>query len=116
MARSTNPVSPIGSDAREGARRRARRSAEYRAEAERLAPFEALARLIIKHRLALGLTQQALAQRMGTSHSAVSRMESGQHPTKPETLRRLAHALELRFVMGFESGPADRPVRELVEV
>jgi ribosome-binding protein aMBF1 (putative translation factor) len=116
MAQSTSHVSPIGSDVREGARRRARASAAYRAEAERLAPFEALARLIIKHRLALGLTQQQLAERMGTSHSAVSRMESGQHPTKPETLRRLAHALELRFVMGFESGPADHPIHELVEV
>ena len=110
------PLSPIGTSAQDAARRRARHSAEYRAEAERLAPHEALARLIIKHRSALGLTQQELASRMGTSHSAISRMESGQHATKPETLRRLAHALEIRFVMGFESGPADRPTRELVTV
>lgn len=106
--------SPVGSDAREGSRRRARRSAEYRAEQDRLAPYEALARIIVRHRLALGLTQQELATRMGTSHSAISRMESGQHPTKPETLRRLARALEIRFVMGFESGPIERPTRELV--
>jgi ribosome-binding protein aMBF1 (putative translation factor) len=109
-------LSPVGTPAQEGSRRRARQSAEYRAEADRLAPHEALARLIIKHRLALGLTQQELAERMGTSHSAISRMESGQHATKPETLRRLAHALEMRFVMGFESGPTDHPTRELIAV
>jgi transcriptional regulator with XRE-family HTH domain len=51
---------------------------------------------------------------MGTSHSAISRIESGQHPTSVTTLQRLAAALELRFVMGFESGNEDRP--ELVRV
>jgi len=66
--------------------------------------------------MALGLTQQELAERMGTSHSAISRIEGGQHKTSVETLRRLADALELRFVVGFESGSADRPVRELVTV
>ena len=64
----------------------------------------------------LGLTQAELASRMGTSHSAISRIESGQHPTTVTTLQRLAAALELRFVMGFESGNEDRPVRELVRV
>ena len=107
-------MSPIGDHARDGAGRRSRQSVEYRAEQQRLAPYEALARLIIKHRAKLGLTQQELAERMGTSHSAVSRMESGQHPTKPETLRRLAAALEMRLVIGFESGPEERPTRELI--
>jgi hypothetical protein len=31
-----------------------------------------------------------------------------------ETLQRLAEALGLRLVLGFESGPAEAPVRELV--
>jgi len=66
--------------------------------------------------MALGLSQQELAERMGTSHSAISRIESGQHKTSVETLRRLADALGLRFVVGFEHGSADRPVRELVTV
>ena len=106
--------SPVGDSTRDGAGRRSRESTEYRAEQERLAPYEALARLIVTHRAQLGLTQQQLAERMGTSHSAVSRMESGQHPTKPETLRRLAAALEMRLVIGFESGPKERPTRELI--
>ncbi len=66
--------------------------------------------------MALGLTQQEVAERMGTSHSAISRIESGRHATSVETLQRLAAALEVRFVFGFESGPAERPVRELVAV
>ena len=112
---NTKPrLSPIGDLARDGAGRRSQESVEYRAAQQRLAPYEALARLLVKHHAQLGLAQQQLAERMGTSHSAVSRMESGQHPTKPETLRRLAAALELRLVIGFESGPKERPTRELI--
>jgi transcriptional regulator with XRE-family HTH domain len=69
---------------------------------------------VIKHRLAQGLTQKELAERMGTSHSAISRIESGQHATSAETMRRLAAALGLRFVQGFESGSSKKPLRELV--
>jgi transcriptional regulator with XRE-family HTH domain len=111
-----SPKSPVGSRATDAARRRARRSAAYRREQRRLAPYEEIARLVIKHRLERGLTQQELAERMGTSHSAISRIESGRHTTSAETLRRLAQALGVRFVMGFESGPAEKPVRELVVV
>ena len=70
---------------------------------------------MIQRRSELGLTQEQLADRMGTSHSAISRIESAQHRTSVATLQRLAEALDVRFVIGFESGPADRPVRELVE-
>ena len=111
----TNRRTPIGSPASEARRRRAR-SAAYQREQERLAPYEEVARLVIKHRMDLGLTQAELASRMGTSHSAISRIESGQHPTTVSTLQRLAAALDLRFVMGFESGNEERPVRELVRV
>ena len=107
--------SPVGSPVAESRRRRAARSA-YRAQQERLAPYEEIARIVIQHRMALGLTQQELAERMGTSHSAISRIESGQHKTSVETLRRLADALELRFVVGFEGGSPDHPIRELVAV
>ena len=107
-------VSPVGSTAIEGARRRARRSDGYREARERLAPYEQLARIVIRRRMRLGLTQQQLAERMGTSHSAISRIESGRHGTSVQTLQRLAEALEMRFVMGFEHGQADKPVRELV--
>lgn len=113
QAKSKN-VSPVGSPAAEAAGRRARRSPGYQAAWERLAPYEQLARIVIRRRMELGLTQEELALRMGTSHSAISRIESGQHSTSVRTLQRLATALEMRFVMGFEHGPAEKPVRELV--
>jgi transcriptional regulator with XRE-family HTH domain len=104
----------VGKTVSEARRRRARRSAAYRAAQARLAPYEAIARFVIQRRAELGLTQEQLAERMSTSHSAISRIESGQHRTSVATLQRLAEALDVRFVMGFESGPPERPVRELV--
>lgn len=106
--------SPVGSTTRQAQRRRARGSAAYRAEQQRLAQFEELARLVIKHRAALRISQKELARRVGTSHSAISRLESGRHKTSVETLQRVAEALSVRLVLGFESGPPDQPVRELI--
>lgn len=106
--------SPVGSTASDGARRRARRSPAYREAKAQLEPYEQLARIVIRRRMQLELTQEELATRMGTSHSAISRIESGQHSTSVQTLQRLAAALEMRFVMGFEHGPIERPTRELV--
>lgn len=97
-------------------RRRRRRDPEYRAAQERLAPYEGIARFVIMRRAQLGLTQKQLAERMGTSHSAISRIESGQHRSSVATLERLAQAVEVRFVMGFETGPRKAPVRELVSL
>src|SRR4051794_32196835 len=113
------PGNETGTDVsprKEGRRARARKNAAARSEDDRLAPYRGIARIIIKHRTAAGITQQELADRMATSHSAVSRMESGWHTAKPETLSRLAEALDMRFVMGFESGPAENPERDLVTV
>jgi transcriptional regulator with XRE-family HTH domain len=53
----------------------------------------AIADLVILHRTRTGLTQEDLASRMGTSISAISRLESGFHVPSIETLRRLAGAL-----------------------
>ncbi len=105
---------PIGSTAQQSQRRRARASAAYRAEQQRLAQFEELARLVIKHRAAAGVSQKELARRVGTSHSAISRLESGRHRTSVATLQRVAEALGVRLVIGFQSGPPEAPVRELV--
>ena len=107
----TNAAGTAGAEAQ---RRRAGRSPSYRAEQRRLAQFEEIARLVIKYRGVLELSQQELARRVGTSHSAISRIESGRHKTSVGTLQRVAEALGLRLVVGFESGPLDKPKRELV--
>jgi ribosome-binding protein aMBF1 (putative translation factor) len=106
--------SPIGTNAASASSRRASRSHAYRAEQRRLHQFEELARLVIKHRAELGLSQKELAKRVGTSHSAISRIESGRHQTSVTTLQRIAAGLGVRLVLGFESGPADKPRRELI--
>ncbi len=106
--------SPVGNTTQDARRRRARASAAYRAEQQRLTQFEEVARLVIKHRAALGISQKELARRVGTSYSAISRLESGRHKTSVETLQRVAKALGVRFLLGFESGPRDAPTREVV--
>lgn len=114
MAQKMKNASPIGATAADASRRRAQGNVAYREAQEQLAPYEQLARIVIRRRMDLGLTQGELADRMGTSHSAISRIESGQHSTSVQTLQRLAESLEMRFVMGFEYGPEEKPVRELV--
>jgi len=94
--------------------RASRQDVEICAEHERLAPFEALARLVIMRRAVLGISQEQLAKRMHTTASAISRIESGQHATNARTLMRLAEALDARAVLGFEYGPTAKPTRELV--
>jgi ribosome-binding protein aMBF1 (putative translation factor) len=113
MPTKAKTVSPIGTSVNEARGRRARRKGYREAQGE-LAPYEQLARVVVGRRMGLGLTQEQLAERMGTSHSAISRIESGQHSTSVQTLQRLGGALEMRFVMGFEYGPEDKPVRKLV--
>lgn len=114
MAQKDRTVSPIGTSVADSRQRRSRDDASYREALERLAPYEQLARIVIRRRMDLGLTQEDLAERMGTSHSSISRIESGQHSTSVKTLQRLAESLEMRFVMGFEYGPENNLVRELV--
>lgn len=81
--------------------RRRAKNQEYRAELERLIPYEGLARIVMRRRGKLGLSQAQLAERMKTSHSVISRIEGGRYPTTVHTLRRLANALETNLVVGF---------------
>lgn len=104
-AAAAGEVSPIGSTHRAASTRRAQRSATYREELRRIAPYEGLARIVIARRQALGLTQQELATRVGTSHSVISRIESGQSPPSVTTLRRLAEAFDTHLVVGFDDRP-----------
>jgi transcriptional regulator with XRE-family HTH domain len=54
-----------------------------------------IAAQVALHRTRLGLTQHDLARQVGTSHSAISRLEGGQHATNLRTLQRIAAALDL---------------------
>jgi ribosome-binding protein aMBF1 (putative translation factor) len=111
MAKGQSPIGTSVSEHIEGKRRRSKR---YREAHDRLLPFEEIARIVIMRRARLGLSQQELAHRMGTTPSVISRIESGQHRTSAETMRRLAEALEGHAVLGFEFGTDAEPERELV--
>ena len=107
--------SPIGSSVDEHIGQQRAQSSRFRETQDRLRPFEEIARVVIMRRGQLGLTQQDLAERMGTTKSAISRIESGQHRSGTDTLRRLAEALDGYAVIGFEFGSA-RPQPDLVRL
>jgi ribosome-binding protein aMBF1 (putative translation factor) len=112
--RANKTVSPVGASVSEDIERGRRESPAYRAEHDRLAGFEQLARIVIMRRAQLDLSQEELAERMGTTASAISRIESGQHATSARTLKRLGEALGGHAVVGFDFGSEKRPKRELV--
>jgi ribosome-binding protein aMBF1 (putative translation factor) len=114
--RADKSTSPIGSGVADDVERHRRESRAFRAEHDRLAGFEQLARIVIMRRAELGLSQEDLAERMGTTGSTVSRIESGQHATTAKTLKRLGEALGGQAVIGFDFGSAKRPKRELVSL
>jgi|GEM_PF-269720 len=100
----------------QSSRQRAQQGAIYRSELQRIAPYEGIARMVVGRRQALGLTRRELATRAGMSLSAISRIESGQHPASVTTLRRLAEAFEVELVVGFDGQPAQIGESELVAV
>lgn len=106
--------SPIGTSVADDVERKHSKSASYGDAAKQLEPFEQLARVVIMRRAKLGLSQRDLAQRMGTTPSVISRIESGQHRTSPETIRRLAQALDGQALFGFDFGTPNKPERKLV--
>jgi ribosome-binding protein aMBF1 (putative translation factor) len=52
---------------------------------------------ILKVRTKQGVTQKALAQRMGTKQSAIARFESGRANPTLDFIQRLARALDLKL-------------------
>lgn len=81
--------------------RRWSKDPEYQAAYAAAAPEFDLARKLIEARLKSGLSQQELASRMGTTQSAIARMESGHNLPSLRSLLRYADAtqcdLEIQF-------------------
>lgn len=94
-------VSPVGGTARAARSRRAARSPEYARLWAEYAVERRIAQQLIKYRMANGLTQEELARRAGTSHSQISRLESGQHHSSVATLEKIAEALDLDLDITF---------------
>jgi predicted transcriptional regulator len=65
---------------------------KVKAEYDALAPEFEIATELLKARMRAGLSQEELAARMGTSQSAIARLESGQTLPSTKTLFRYAQA------------------------
>lgn len=113
-------VSPVGESVADSAGRLARESEEYREAREEYAAIRELrernwiAAHIRERRYELELTQKEVAERAGTSHSFISKVEGGDHmPTIP-VLKRILAVLDEELLIGIEhQGPDEEPEREL---
>jgi transcriptional regulator with XRE-family HTH domain len=86
----------------------------FKTKQERRA-YRGLADLVAAMRLEHNLSQTDLAAQLGTSVSAVSRLESGQHRPNLETLERLGRLFGRIVVVGFEDGTGGRELVTLGE-
>ena len=68
----------------------------------------ALGQLIYDLRTVAGLSQRALAERMGTTQSVISREEGGGAKNRLDTLARVAEALDRHLIVSF---PVKVPAR-----
>ena len=90
-------ISPIGQSVEDFIAEMEERNPEYKRERELNRPRRELARVLMLRRVELDLSQQELADRMGTSVAVISRLERGRQNFSPETLQRLARALDTRL-------------------
>ena len=87
------------------------RTREARTELAEARESAAVARRLYELRLQAGLTQKALAELVGTSHTAISRLENDDYQGHSlAMLRRIAAALgrrvEVRFVRRVRNAPS----------
>lgn len=122
-APKTPSCTPAGAPAAEAAASRGHRSNDYRVARDEYTAIEQLRKVnwiaahIRERRYELELTQQQVAERAGTSHSFISRLESGTHiPTIP-VLTRIFAVLDERLLIGIERDTPDgEPEREIAPV
>ncbi|MBN1152251.1 MAG: helix-turn-helix transcriptional regulator [Dehalococcoidia bacterium] len=89
-------------------KRRLLADGEVRAEYEHLEGEFSLRRAIVQLRNATGLTQHAVAEKLGTYQSALSRLESGRTNVTVDYLAKLAEALDSDLTVCFTPRSGDR--------
>jgi transcriptional regulator with XRE-family HTH domain len=104
---------PLGGSVKAHLEEMRARDPQLQAEYERLGPrFEVISELI-RARNREGLTQRELGRRMGVSQAVVSRLFSGEHSPRIDTIaaaaRAMGYDLEVRLV---KRGEAERRVAE----
>jgi predicted transcriptional regulator len=64
--------------------------------------FAKIADRVAERRLEKGLSQRELAELVGTTQSAIARLERGGRPPRIDTLLRIAEALDCELVVELE--------------
>ena len=85
----------------------------FREAFERQFPYANVALAVVSLRERHGLTQRALAERIGSPQPVIARLESGRHPVEIKLLARIADAVGETWSVSF-APPADErlaPVR-----
>ena len=72
-------------------------------EYDKLRPEFEMVNNIIKARVKVGLTQEKLAERIGTKQSVISRLESGRSNPSLSFLKKLSEALNTRLEIKFHN-------------
>lgn len=86
-----------------------RKDPEYVKAYDALEEEFALADAFIRARAQADLTQEQVAQRMGTTQAVIARLESGRIKPSTRTLERFAKATGTRLRIAFEPAGAPRP-------
>jgi len=61
--------------------------------------FAAIADKVAERRVAKGLSQRELAELVGTTQSAIARLERGGRPPRIDTLLKIAEALDCELIV-----------------
>ncbi len=88
----------------ESFKKEALKKPEVKEEYDALGPVFELRRKMIRMRMEKGMTQEQLAEKMGTKRSNISRLESGENVSFPtfKTISKYADALGYKVKVEFE--------------
>jgi DNA-binding XRE family transcriptional regulator len=67
--------------------------------------FAAIAGKVSERRAAIGMSQRELAELVGTTQSAIARLERGGRPPRIDTLLKIAEALECELIVDLKPRP-----------
>ena len=70
--------------------------------------FSQIAEQVTSRRTELGMAQRELAELVGTTQSAIARLESGGRPPRIDTLLRIAAALDCELSVELRPHPHDQ--------
>lgn len=68
--------------------------------------FAAIAEKVSERRGAIGMSQRELAELVGTTQSAIARLERGGRPPRIDTLLKIAEALECELIVDLKPRPS----------